>query len=88
MYKILPLIFLIYTRVWYHNHESDFIIDLHDLYVKIISYFNTIKPAKNVGLSSLALHNMKMRTSEHISKGLTMKCSTWRIYSNLLPIKS
>lgn len=63
MYKILPLIFLRYTRVWYHNLEFDFIIDLHDLYVKIISYFNTSKPTKNVGLGSLASHNKKMRTS-------------------------
>ena len=39
-------------------------------------------------LNSSSSHNKKMKTSRHISKSLTKKCSTWRIYLNSLSPKS
>lgn len=39
-YKVFLMTFYRYDRVWYYRIEPDFIPGLHDLYVKLIFYFN------------------------------------------------
>ena len=57
------------------------------IYVKqewTLFFFNSPQMAP---LNSSSSHNKKMKTSRHISKSLTKKCSTWRIYLNSLSLK-
>lgn len=39
--NVFPIIFYEFAQAWYHSLKLDFIIDFHDLYVKLISYFST-----------------------------------------------
>jgi len=44
MCKIFTVMFHESTRVWYHSFKPGSILSFHDLYVKLISHFNTSIP--------------------------------------------
>lgn len=46
MCKIFTITFHGSARVWYHSFKPGSILSLHDLYVKLISHFNTSIPAE------------------------------------------
>ena len=44
--KIFPINFYGCARAWYHSLKPDFILGINDLYVKLISHFDSNIPIK------------------------------------------
>jgi hypothetical protein len=67
--------------------EPGSILGLHDLYIKITSHFNINILAKKGMIKVFSITKWKDKVPEHIFRYLTRKCSSRKIYSNLLSLR-
>ena len=66
MCKLFPTTFKRSTRAWYNNLKPNYIEGFNDLYVKLVTRFNTSIPTKKPLQSFSVLPNKKASLHEHI----------------------
>jgi uncharacterized protein (DUF2461 family) len=72
--KVFPITFYRSTKLWFHSLKPDFIPNLHDLYIELISNLAQEFLPEKVSQNSLQLHSEKMKVLRYISKGSIKKC--------------